>query len=79
MLKHRTAFRSIDGSGTWEEWLVPARLLDTTHRFDTAQVKRMLRDIQNDPPTLPQPDEITNTDVINALAEEITDHSEEAD
>lgn len=51
---HNSTFRSIDGIGNWEEWLAPARPLDTTHRYDAEIVDEMLREIQNDPPKLPQ-------------------------
>ena len=52
--KHTSAFRSIDGIGTWEEWLAPARPLDTSHRIDTKVIDSLLRDIKENPPDLMQ-------------------------
>lgn len=68
--KHTSAFRSIDGSGTWEEWLAPARPLDTNHRFDEQLVDHMLREIQNDPPELPQDEPDESYDIIDAFVTE---------
>ena len=64
--RHTSTFRSIDGIGSWEEWLAPARPLDTSHRFDAAVVDEMLREIQNDPPELPQEEPAESSDVIEA-------------
>lgn len=63
--KHTSTFRSIDGNGTWEEWLAPARPLDTNHRFDEQLVNHMLREIQNDPPELPQEESDDNSGIID--------------
>lgn len=63
--KHTSTFRSIDGNGTWEEWLAPARPLDTNHRFDEQLVDHMLREIQNDPPELPQEESDDNSGIID--------------
>ena len=52
--RHTSTFRSIDGNGSWEEWLAPARPLDTNHRYDAEEVDEMLRTIQENPPELPQ-------------------------
>ena len=54
--RHTSTFRSIDGNGSWEEWLAPARPLDTNHRYDAEEVDEMLRTIQENPPELPQED-----------------------
>ena len=71
--RHTSTFRSIDGSGTWEEWLAPARPLDTNHRFDENLVDHMLREIQNDPPEPPQEEQPGTSVIIDAvLAENIT-------
>nr|MCR4762897.1 recombinase family protein [Lachnospiraceae bacterium] len=56
VFKHTSTFRSIDGNGSWEEWLAPARPLDTNHRYEPDEVDAMLRSIQEDPPELPQED-----------------------
>ena len=69
--KHTSTFRSIDGNGTWEEWMAPARPLDTNHRYDAEIVDEMLRKIQEDPPepqTLPEHmgDEIIEASVSDA-------------
>lgn len=69
--KHTSTFRSIDGSGTWEEWLAPARPLDTNHRFDQQLVDHMLREIQNDPPELPQ-EELTDGIIDATITDENT-------
>lgn len=68
--KHRSTFRSIDGSGTWEEWLAPARPLDTNHRFDQQLVEHMLREIQDDPPELPQDEAAESNDIIESFVTE---------
>lgn len=52
--KHTSAFRSIDGIGTWEEWLAPARPLDKSHRIDTGVIDSLMRDIKENPPELPK-------------------------
>lgn len=67
--KHTSTFRSIDGSGTWEEWLAPARPLDTNHKFDEKMVRRMLRDIQDDPPEIPQEAAPDSSEIIEATAD----------
>ena len=66
--KHTSTFRSIDGNGTWEEWMAPARPLDTNHRYDAEVVDEMLRRIQEDPPELPT--EHIGDDVIETKAED---------
>ncbi|MBR2085535.1 MAG: recombinase family protein, partial [Oscillospiraceae bacterium] len=63
--KHTSTFRSIDGSGTWEEWMAPARPLDTNHRYDAEVVDEMLRRIQEDPPELPTEQERMGDDIID--------------
>lgn len=67
--RHTSTFRSIDGSGTWEEWLAPARPLDTNHRYDADVVDEMLRDIREDPPELPQ-EESADTIIDAAITNE---------
>ena len=70
--RHTSTFRSFDGKGTWEEWLAPARPLDTNHRFDAEEVDQMLHDIQIDPPSLPQENATGQSNIIEAsVAEEI--------
>lgn len=64
--KHTSTFRSIDGNGTWEEWMAPARPLDTNHRYDAEIVDEMLRRIQEDPPELPSEQEFADSDMIEA-------------
>ena len=64
--KHTSTFRSIDGNGTWEEWMAPARPLDTNHRYDADVVDEMLRRIQEDPPELPPEPECMGDSVIEA-------------
>ena len=66
--KHTSTFRSIDGNGTWEEWMAPARPLDTNHRYDADVVDEMLRKIQEDPPELPSEPEYMGDDIIEASA-----------
>lgn len=70
--RHTSTFRSIDGKGTWEEWLAPARPLDANHRYDAAEVDRMLHDIQADPPELPQEDTTDQSGIIDASIAENT-------
>ena len=62
--RHTSTFRSIDGEGSWEEWLAPARPLDTNHRYDADEVDDMLRNIQEDPPELPREAPPEHKDVI---------------
>ena len=64
--KHTSTFRSIDGNGTWEEWMAPARPLDTNHRYDADVVDEMLRRIQEDPPELPPEPECMGDSIIEA-------------
>jgi DNA invertase Pin-like site-specific DNA recombinase len=64
--KHTSTFRSFDGNGTWEEWMAPARPLDTDHRYDADIVNEMLRKIQEDPPELPSEPERMGDDIIEA-------------
>lgn len=64
--KHTSTFRSIDGNGTWEEWMAPARPLDTNHRYDAEIVDEMLRRIQEDLPELPSEQEFSDSDMIEA-------------
>ena len=64
--RHTSTFRSIDGNGTWEEWLAPTRPLDTNHRYDAEEVDKMLHDIQADPPELPQEDITDQSGIIDA-------------
>ena len=54
VFKHNSSFRSLDGSGTWDEWLAPARPLDASHRIDAQVIDSLLRDIKENPPELPQ-------------------------
>jgi hypothetical protein len=54
VFKHNSSFRSIDGSGTWDEWLAPARPLDASHKIDVQVIDNLLRDIKENPPELPQ-------------------------
>ncbi len=72
--RHTSTFRSIDGNGTWEEWMAPARPLDTNHRYDAEVVDEMLRKIQEDPPELPSEPEYMDSDVIETA---ISDTGEE--
>ena len=71
--KHTSTFRSFDGNGTWEEWMAPARPLDTDHRYDADIVNEMLRKIQEDPPELPSELERMGDDIIEA---DVTDAGE---
>ncbi len=71
--KHTSTFRSFDGNGTWEEWMAPARPLDTDHRYDADIVNEMLRKIQEDPPELPSEPERMGNDIIEA---DVTDAGE---
>ena len=64
--KHTSTFRSIDGNGTWEEWMAPARPLDSDHRYEADVVDEMLRKIQEDPPELPAEPECMSSDMIEA-------------
>lgn len=64
--RHTSSFRSINGIGTWGEWLAPARPLDTNHRFDTGFVNELLRDIQDDPPEMPQESQYPPEEIIDA-------------
>ena len=64
VFRHTSTFRSIDGNGSWEEWLAPARPLDTNHRYDAEEVDEMLRTIQENPPELPQ--ESTDNRIVDA-------------
>ena len=64
--KHTSTFRSIDGNGTWEEWMAPARPLDSDHRYDAEVVDEMLRNIQEDPPEMPAEPECMSSDMIEA-------------
>ena len=66
--KHTSTFRSIDGNGTWEEWMAPARPLDSDHRYDAEVVDEMLRKIQEDPPEMRAEPECMSSDVIEAAA-----------
>lgn len=54
VFKHNSSFRSIDGSGTWDEWLAPARPLDASHKIGAQVIDNLLRDIKENPPELPQ-------------------------
>ena len=74
--KHTSTFRSIDGNGTWEEWMAPARPLDTNHRYDAEVVDEMLRKIQEDPPELPAVPEYMDNEIIEAS---VTDAGEEGE
>jgi hypothetical protein len=74
--KHTSTFRSIDGNGTWEEWMAPARPLDTNHRYDAEVVDEMLRKIQEDPPELPAEPEYMDNEIIEAS---VTDAGEEGE
>lgn len=65
--KHTSTFRSIDGIGNWEEWLAPARPLDTSHRFDADVVDELLREIQSDPPEPPKEEINENSDMIETV------------
>lgn len=66
--RHTSSFRSIDGNGTWEEWMAPARPLDSNHRYDAEVVDEMLRKIQENPPELPAEPECMNGDMIEVSA-----------
>lgn len=68
--KHTSAFRSIDGIGTWEEWLAPARPLDASHRIDAHVIDSLLRDIKENPPELPQDKTVCTGGIIEANTEE---------
>lgn len=68
--KHTSAFRSIDGIGTWEEWLAPARPLDVSHRIDAQVIDSLLRDIKENPPELPQDKPVCTGGIIEANTEE---------
>lgn len=68
--KHTSAFRSIDGIGTWEEWLAPARPLDASHRIDAQVIDSLLRDIKENPPELPQDKPVCTGGIIEANTEE---------
>ncbi len=68
--KHTSAFRSIDGIGTWEEWLAPARPLDASHRIDAQVIDSLLRDIKENPPELPQDKPACTGGIIEANTEE---------
>lgn len=68
--KHTSAFRSIDGIGTWEEWLAPARPLDASHRIDAQVIDSLLRDIKENPPELPQEKPVCTGGIIEANTEE---------
>lgn len=68
--RHNSSFRSIDGSGTWEEWLAPARPLDITHRIDAQVIDGLLRNIKENPPELPQNKPFYTGDIIEANTEE---------
>ena len=74
--KHTSTFRSIDGKGTWEEWMAPARPLDTNHRYDAEIVDEMLRKIQEDPPEPPTMPERMGDDIIEAS---VSDAGEEGE
>lgn len=64
--KHTSAFRSIDGIGTWEEWLAPARPLDASHKIDTNVINDLLRDIKENPPELPQEKPVYTDEFVDA-------------
>ena len=68
--KHTSAFRSIDGIGTWEEWLAPARPLDASHRIDAQVIDSLLRDIKENPPELPQDKTVCTGGIIEANTKE---------
>lgn len=68
--RHNSSFRSIDGSGTWEEWLAPARPLDITHRIDAQVIDGLLRNIKENPPELPQEKHVCTGGIIEANMEE---------
>lgn len=68
--KHTSAFRSIDGIGTWEEWLAPARPLDVSHRIDAQVIDSLLRDIKENPPELPRDKPVCTGGIIEANTEE---------
>lgn len=74
--KHTSTFRSIDGNGSWEEWLAPARPLDTNHRYDAEEVDEMLRTIQENPPELPQDTPDESTCIIEAAVTDDTGEEE---
>ena len=74
--KHTSTFRSIDGNGTWEEWMAPARPLDTNHRYDAEIVDEMLRKIQEDPPEPPSLPERRGEEIIEAS---VSDAGEEGE
>ena len=74
--RHTSSFRSIDGNGTWEEWMAPARPLDSNHRYDAEVVDEMLRKIQENPPELPAEPECMSGDMIEAS---VTDTGGEGD
>lgn len=69
--RHTSSFRSIDGNGTWEEWMAPARPLDSNHRYDAEVVDEMLRKIQENPPELPAEPECMSGDMIEASVTDI--------
>ena len=70
VFKHNSSFRSIDGSGTWDEWLAPARPLDASHRIDAQVIDSLLRDIKENPPELPQDKPVCTGGIIEANTEE---------
>ena len=53
VFRHTSAFRSIDGIGTWEEWLAPARPLDASHTVDPSVINNLMNAIRNNPPSSP--------------------------
>ena len=68
--RHTSAFRSVDGEGTWEEWLAPARPLDSDHKFDNKVVDDLLQEILDDPPEMPaEKDSSEDTSVVDAEKE----------
>lgn len=62
--RHTSAFRSIDGIGTWEEWLAPAKPLDASHKIDASIIDSLLRDIKENPPEMPKETSHNDDEVI---------------
>lgn len=50
VFQHTSVFRSVDGIGTWEEWLTEARPLDVNHTIDSKVVDNLLEEIIENPP-----------------------------
>lgn len=68
--RHTSAFRSIDGIGTWEEWLAPARPLDANHTVDVSVINNLMHEIRTNPPELPK-EQLTENNILEADAEEV--------